>query len=199
MFNSKYRIYLVCVITVVLLSVTCNAAIAGDYAFPSHEELKDGVAVGDDAFPSYKELRGGVTMSYSTEGVFTIQGHGSSGIYLGYFFDTTPGEVRDRDTSNYGRTQLDGTERDLYGIDIGYTKRVLEWLRLGVEASIGYEIEYSKYSDRRFTEDYYLVEESSDVVFGAGVSAGIPITKGFELIGGYNSLKGVVLGIGGVW
>ena len=178
MFNSKCRIHLVCTIVVVLLFGTCNVAIAEDMT---------------------AELRGGITLSYSTEEVFSMNFHSENGFNGGIFFDTTPGEVRDRDTSNYGRTKLDGTERDLYGIDIGYSIRVLRLLRLGIEVSVGYETEYSKYSDYRFTEGYYLVEEKSDVVVGAGANAGILITKRLEITGGYNSLKGIVFGLGYVW
>jgi len=132
----------------------------------------------------------GVGIMYSSEDIITINisgGNYKNIFTIGICFNPEPGEVRDSYTSNYGRTKIDGKEESYYGLDFGYSRRVARHLRLGIEGSFGYETEYEKFRDYRFTEDYYL-DETDRII-------GIPLTDNFEIITSINSIKGFSGGI----
>ena len=141
----------------------------------------------------------GVGVMYSGEEMWTLTldiGVDKWGIIFGIFGNGgESGEVRDRNTSNYGRTYIGETDESVFGIDVGYAWKIAKHLRIGVEGSMANVTQYDKYSDRRFTENYYLVETKDEYIFGAGVNAGIPLHKNFEIISSYNSIKGVSGGL----
>lgn len=136
----------------------------------------------------------GLGLLYSTKNVCTITLHAYNGFNFGFFIESAPGETREAGTSNYGRTKI-GKDESTYGLDIGYSEKIARHLRLGIELSAGYKTKYSKYSDHRFTEGYYLSEEDSEFLLGAGVVVSIPLSKEFEITSSYNSIKGVSLGL----
>lgn len=175
---NKHRLYLLYIITLIITSVCVyNIAEAGrepaDFSDLSLNFLYS---------PSKDILTAGIGIR--------------DGIIIGFFTtrEAMSAETREAGTSNYGQTKIEEIDT-VTGMDIGYTQTISEHLVLGTEASIGVETHYSKYSDHRFTEDYYLSEESSKWVFGIGLIVTIPINKKFELASSYNSIKGTSLGI----
>ncbi len=135
----------------------------------------------------------GFSILYSDEDVIT----GSvffGGLHLSYFQNGEGGaEKRQSGTSNYGKTKM-GEVDNLEGFDIGYSWKIAQYLKLGVEGSVGFETHYSKYRDRRFTEGYYLDEEYSETVYGVGAIAIIPIHEDFWIVFSANSIKGISAG-----
>lgn len=136
----------------------------------------------------------GVGLLHNSEGIFT----GTldiRGFTIGIFGKNWSGaEEREAGTSNYGRTKI-GDFDSIYGIDLGYGYPVAKYLRIGVEVSGGQKTTYGKYSDKRFTEGYYISEEDSEWITGIGVTAAVPVTKNIEIVINSNTLKG---GGGGV-
>ena len=136
----------------------------------------------------------GIGLLYSNKNITTFTVQFSNGFNFGFFMDPASGEERKANTSNYGGVKI-GEDTSVYGLDVGYSKKVYKHLRIGAEASAGYRTEYSKYSDRRFTEGYYLSEEDDEFLLGVGAIAAIPFTDNFEIISSYNSIKGISGGI----
>lgn len=142
----------------------------------------------------YKGGRSGVGALYSSEGIFTGT-FDVQGLTLGVFGKNwTTAEKRKAGTSNYGQTRI-GDVDSIYGLDIGYSYPVFDFLRIGSEVSGGVETKYGKYRDARFSEGYYISEEDEEWIVGVGLTAAIPVTENIEIAINGNTIKGLGGGI----
>ena len=142
---------------------------------------------------------GGFGYVYSSKVTNAIwfHGHGENwGVTFDIFFEgLQAGEQREAGTSNYGRTKVGEDIEEIFGGSLGVTRKVFQYLWLGLEASIGEKTTSSQYSDGRFTEGYYYSEDDSEFLIGVGAQAIIPVFKHLSLIGGYNTVKGAGIGM----
>ena len=142
----------------------------------------------------YKGGKSGIGVLYSSDGVLSLS-FDVRGVTIGVFGKNwTTAEEREVGTSNYGQTRI-GELDSIYGLDIGYSYPVLDYLRIGAEISGGLETTYGKFSDERFSEGYYISEEKEEWLVGLGLTAAIPITEKIAIAINGNTLKGVSGGI----
>ena len=142
----------------------------------------------------YRGGKSGLGALYSSEGIFTgtLDLHG---VTLGVFGKNwLTAEERETGTSNYGQTRI-GELDSIVGLDIGYSYPVLDYLRIGAEVSGGVETRYGKYSDARFSEGYYISEETEEWIVGVGLTVAIPLTDKIEVAINGNTLKGLGAGL----
>ncbi len=141
----------------------------------------------------------GFNIGYSTGNVLTIDGiyedKKDNRFHLGYSQeqDGQFPETRSVGTSNFGQSALGGS--DYYSVvNIGYSREVVKKLTVGAEFSVGNLVNYTNYSDRRFTEGGYKNINSKESATGFGGNLGYKFHDLAELTVGYNTIKGVTFG-----
>jgi opacity protein-like surface antigen len=137
----------------------------------------------------------GVGVLVSEHNVVTLKGDQADGFAFGLFAAGLDKSVM---------WDFRGKEDQMLGVDFGYTKPVAKYLRLGLEGSMAYHND--KRTDTVTTEvmelqchEHYTTQTTrttyrDEYLLGAGVVVGVPVTEKFELMGTYNTLKGISAG-----
>lgn len=154
------------------------------YTFPLASFGQKGIGI-DFGFASEKAMLIGIKY-FNHKNSFLLG-------YTRQLSDTKGKRVANRST-NYGNS-TSGSGDYFWMLDLGYGRSLTKKMSILGEVSLGANNTYQNYSDRRFSGGGYHTIIYSKLKFGLGGQVVYGLGRSFAVSGGYNSVRGISLGI----